>query len=88
MLGRATGAGGASTGLHLSPADLNACVGMKYMRWVRNDYSDVVVSLSRLYAARAPAPADGPRVEGSCRKCSSPSTPSTRSLVEGDNCEE
>ena len=74
------------TGLHLSPADLNACVGMKYMRWVRNDYSDVVVSLSRLYAARAPA--DGPRVEGSCRKCSSPATPSTRSLVEGDNCEE
>ena len=36
---------------------------MHDMRWVRNDYSDVVVRLSRLYAARAPAaaPADGPR---------------------------
>ena len=28
---------------------------MHDMRWVRNDYSDVVVRLSRLYAARAPA---------------------------------
>ena len=32
---------------------------MHDMRWVRNDYSDVVVRLSRLYAARAPAARGG-----------------------------
>ena len=39
---------------------------MHDMRWVRNDYSDVVVRLSRLYAARAPGtapPEGGPGVD-------------------------